>query len=51
MRKLTVAACAAGVLASAILGLGGPRCGGGAARAPCSVHVSYPGSDVNVDWR
>jgi hypothetical protein len=34
MRKFTVAACAAGVLATAILGLAGSAAGGGATRAP-----------------
>ena len=50
MRKFTVAACAAGVLATAILGLAGPAAAAVPPAPLCSVHVSYQGSDVNVDW-
>ena len=50
MRKFTLAACAAGILATVAIGLAGPA----AATVPpaplCSVHVNYQGSDVNVQW-
>jgi len=50
LRKFLVAACAAGVLATTFIGLAGPAA---AALPPvplCSVHVSYQGADVNVNW-
>jgi hypothetical protein len=53
MKRLTLAIAAASVLAAGTIGLAGP-----AAAAvpfaplgdPCSVHVHYHGSDVDVHW-
>jgi hypothetical protein len=53
MKKFTLAISAASVLAAATIGLAGP-----AAAAvpfvplddPCSVHVNYHGSNVDVHW-
>ena len=52
MKRLTLAISAVSVLAAATIGLAGPAAAVPFAPLddPCSVHVNYQGSDVDVHW-